>query len=72
MWLSRRICLIAAISVEETCSLEILEDEDAYFSICEEYAKTEFPLLESAYQENPKSFIEYLDNEFFNCISQYF
>ena len=60
--------LIMAISVEKMDSLEILEDDDAYLTICEEYARTGFPLLESAYQENPKSFHEYLENELLSLL----
>ena len=55
--------LMKAISFEETGSLEVLDDRDEYFTICEEYAKTGFSLLDEAFFENPNSFLEDLELE---------
>ena len=55
--------VMKAISFEETGDLEVLDNKDEYFTICEEYAKTGFSLLDAAFLENPDSFLENLELE---------
>lgn len=53
--------LMMAIAVEETNSFDILAKEDDYFTISEEYAKTGFYAIETAYYENPTDFLRDLE-----------
>lgn len=46
--------LMMAVAVEDAGKLEIISDKNAYFTICEEYAKTGLEYLE-------RTFIESLD-----------
>ena len=55
--------LMKVISFEETGSLELLDNIDEYFTICEEYAKTGFSLLDEVFLKNPDSFLEDLELE---------
>ena len=55
--------LMMAIAVEETESFDILANEDDYFTICEEYAKTGLYALEEDYNEDPKKLFNKLEME---------
>ena len=53
--------LMMAIAVEETGSFDILANEDDYFTISEEYAKTGLYALEEDYNEDPKKLFNTLE-----------
>ena len=57
--------LMMIIAVDETGSIDVLSDNNEYFRICEEYAKTGIKLLETDYIENSDDLINDLEMEMF-------
>lgn len=57
--------LMMVIAVEETGNMDVLSDQNEYFRICEEYAKTGIHLLEQDYTENGDDLINDLEMEMF-------
>lgn len=63
--------LMMALAVDDADSLDVLASEDAYFTICEEYAKTGLYSLESHYSNNPKEFLRELELEALKYYDEY-
>ena len=57
--------LMMVIAVDETGSMDVLSDENEYFRICEEYAKTGIKLLERDYIEDPDELLNEMEMEMF-------
>lgn len=57
--------IMMVIAVDETGSIDVLSDENEYFKICEEYAKTGIKLLEKDYIEGSDDFLNDLEMEMF-------
>lgn len=55
--------LMKAVAVEETGNLDILNDKNEYFTICEEYAKTGLIYLKSQIFENEEDLLNSLELE---------
>ena len=57
--------LMMVIAVDETGSMDVLSDENEYFKISEEYAKTGIKLLEQDYIEDPDELLNEMEMEMF-------
>ena len=57
--------LMMVIAVDETGSMDVLSDENEYFRISEEYAKTGIKLLEQDYIEDPDELLNDMEMEMF-------
>lgn len=57
--------LMMVIAVDETGSMDVLSDENEYFRISEEYAKTGIKLLEQDYIEDPDELLNEMEMEMF-------
>lgn len=57
--------LMMVIAVDETGSMDVLSNENEYFRICEEYAKTGIKLLEQDYIEDPDELLNEMEMEMF-------
>lgn len=55
--------LMMALAIEEEGTIDILSDENAYFTIAEEYAKTGILLLQSEYIEKGDELIDDMEWE---------
>ena len=57
--------LMMIIAVDETGNIDVLSDNNEYFRICEEYAKTGIKLLEQDYIENSDDLLNEMEMEMF-------
>lgn len=57
--------LMMVIAVDETGSMDVLSDNNEYFRICEEYAKTGIKALEKEYIENSDDLLNDMEMEMF-------
>ncbi|WP_406534213.1 hypothetical protein [Methanobrevibacter sp.] len=57
--------LMMVIAVDETGSMDVLSDENEYFRISEEYAKTGIKLLEQDYIEDSDELLNDMEMEMF-------
>lgn len=56
------LSLMMAVAVEKTGSMDVLADDNEYFTIAEEYAKTGIQLLDDAFSEN-KNILDDMEKE---------